>query len=193
MGHIGGGTLCPMAGNQEVMATEEAEKAFKKAAATLGKYRKNKTLVPPYDLAGKYKKSFGELKQQLKDDLEAYLKACILEGMEIHGQAEAQKAAEAINALHKAEGVGGRVGRIAFGGCPPYRPGAAGDTAIGEVAQSVQEDMAKIQETAKEQRRRVWEEVYMPYLERRRQYPQGSQAASEKEERHGQTGEHKEI
>ena len=64
---------------------------------------------------------------------------------------------------------------------------------MGNVAHSVQEDMAKIREIARAQHRRVWEEVYMPYLERRKQYPQGSRKASEKEDHHGQTGERKEI
>ena len=179
--------------NREVADVKEAERAFEKAAVTLGKYLKNKAFVPPEELASKYGKSFGELRRQLKEDLEAYLKACILEGVEIYGDAGGKKAVEAINALHKAEGLGERVGRIAFGGCPPYRPGADRDAAMGEVAHSARKRMGEIREAAEMQRKRVWEEVYMPYLECRKQHSPGSREASEKVGRHGQAGGHKGI
>lgn len=49
--------------------------------STLEKYRKNKTLVPPDQLAGKYKVPFEKLKAQLKEEAGEYLKAYSLDGL----------------------------------------------------------------------------------------------------------------
>lgn len=96
------------------MATEKAEKALEKAAATLERYRKNKTLVPPEELAGKYKKPFENLKRQLKEELEDYLRLFILNGLQVRNDDEGQRIIAEINQAFKEAQIGSRVGRAAF-------------------------------------------------------------------------------
>ena len=52
---------------------EKAAEALKKLTITLEKYRKNKTMVSPADLAGKYKAPFEKLKKQLNDEVAEYM------------------------------------------------------------------------------------------------------------------------
>lgn len=56
-----------------------ADEKLEKLKSTLEKYRKNKTQIPPEDLAGKYKVPFERLEQQLKIEVGNYLKAYSLE------------------------------------------------------------------------------------------------------------------
>ena len=91
---------------------EKAEEALKTAAVTLEKYRKNKTLVPDADLKGKYKVPFEKLKQQLKDELEIYLKEYILSGLVVKKPAD--ELVEKINQIIIQDCIGKRVGRAAF-------------------------------------------------------------------------------
>ena len=122
---------------------EKAVKAFEIAAATLEKYRKNKTLVPPEELEGKYKKSFEKLKQQLKVELEEYLRLFILDGLQIRNDDEGQQVIAEINQAFKDVQIGRQVGRAAFR----------------------EFDLEKIRRIAQEQRQRVMR-IYQKYFDR---------------------------
>ena len=94
--------------------TKKAERILEKAAITLEKYRKNKTLVPPEELAGKYKKPFEKLKQQLKKELEEYLRLFILDGLRFRNDDEGKQLIDEINRAFKEGQIGKRMGRAAF-------------------------------------------------------------------------------
>lgn len=66
----------------------KADEALKKAALTLEKYRKNKTLVAPEDLKGKYKVPFQKLKHQLAEELGEYLRQYCLAGFIIQKETD---------------------------------------------------------------------------------------------------------
>lgn len=121
---------------------DNIEKALEKAAKTLEKYRKNKTLVPPEELAGKYKKPFEKLKQQLKEELEEYLKLFILDELQIWDNEEGQQFIDEINQAFKERQVGKRVGRAAFR----------------------EFDLEKIKQIAQEHRQRI-EKIYKAYFD----------------------------
>lgn len=110
---------------------------------TLEKYRKNKTLVPPKELAGKYKKPFEKLKQQLKEELEEYLRLFILDGLRIRDDEEGQQVMADINQTFKEAQIGRQVGRAAFR----------------------EFDLEKIRRIAQEYRWKV-EEIYKTYVDR---------------------------
>lgn len=130
-------------GDRRWAATEKAEKALEKAAATLEKYRKNKTLVPPEELAGKYKKSFEKLKQQLKEELEEYLRLFVLDGLQVRNDDEGQQVIAEINQAFKEAQIGRQVGRAAFR----------------------EFDLEKIKRIAEEHRRKVGG-IYKAYFDR---------------------------
>ena len=130
-------------GDRRWAATEKAEKALEKAAATLEKYRKNKTLVPPEELAGKYKKSFEKLKQQLKEELEEYLRLFVLDGLQVRNDDEGQQVIAEINQAFKEAQIGRQVGRAAFR----------------------EFDLEKIKQIAQEYRQKV-EGIYKAYFDR---------------------------
>ena len=62
---------------------EKAAQILEKLEVTLDKYKKNKTLVSPADLAGKYKQPFEKLKAQLKEELEILFMACVIEPLPV--------------------------------------------------------------------------------------------------------------
>ncbi len=125
------------------MVTEKAQKALEKVAVTLERYRKNRTLVPPEELAGKYKKPFEKLKQQLKAELEEYLRLFLLEGLRIFDDDEGSQVIDQINQALAEARIGRQIGQAAF-----------------------QEfDLGKIRRIALEGRRRV-EEIYKAYFDR---------------------------
>lgn len=130
-------------GDRRWAATEKAVKALEKAAVTLEKYRKNKTLVPPEELAGKYKKPFEKLKQQLKEELEEYLRLFILDGLRIRDDDEGQRLIGEINQAFKEAQIGKQVGRAAFR----------------------EFDLEKIKRIAQEHRQRVMG-IYKAYFDR---------------------------
>ena len=101
-------------GDRRWTATEKAEKALEKAAETLEKYRKNKTLVSPAELAGRYKKPFEKLKQQLKGELGEYLRLFVLDGLQIRCDSEGQQVVAEINQAFIEAQIGRRVGQAAF-------------------------------------------------------------------------------
>lgn len=59
------------------------DEALKQAEFTLEKYKKNKTLVSPEDLAGKYRVSFQNLKNELADDLKTFIRVYCFIGIRI--------------------------------------------------------------------------------------------------------------
>lgn len=125
------------------MATEKAEKTLEKLAATLERYRKNKTLVPPEELAGKYKKPFEKLKQQLKEELEEYLRLFVLDGLQVRNDDEGQQVIAEINQAFKEAQVGRQIGRAAFR----------------------EFDLEKVKQIAREHRQRVMG-IYKAYFDR---------------------------
>lgn len=125
---------------------EKAAEILEKAAVTLEKYRKNKTLVSPEDLAGKYKVPFEKLKQQLKDELSDFLKAYSLEELTLakdeHGYFD--KFAEDVNRIFETAGFGKRVGKAAFKDF----------------------DLEQVKRLAEELRTRIYNEAWTPYFHR---------------------------
>lgn len=99
--------------------------------------------MPPGELAGKYKKPFEELKQQLKDELTEYLKVLILGDVKILGDDEGRQAIAEINQAWQQAEVGRQIGRAAFR----------------------EFDVKKVEQLAQEHRRRVWG-IYQAYLDR---------------------------
>ena len=91
---------------------EKADEALKKAALTLEKYRKNKTLVAPEDLKGKYEVPFQKLKHQLAEELVEYLRQYCLAGFII--QKETDPVIEKIQKSFDDNQIGKRVGQAAF-------------------------------------------------------------------------------
>ncbi len=65
-------------------------------------------------MAGKYKKSFEKLKQQLKEELEEYLRLFVLDGLQVRNDDEGQQVIAEINQAFKEAQIGRQVGRAAF-------------------------------------------------------------------------------
>ncbi|MCM1221462.1 MAG: hypothetical protein NC548_43985 [Lachnospiraceae bacterium] len=94
-------------------------------------------------MAGKYKKPFERLKQQLKEELEEYLRLFVLEGLKVLNDDEGQRLIDEINRAWKQAEIGRRIGRAAFR----------------------EFDLGKIQQIAQEHRRKVWG-IYKAYFDR---------------------------
>lgn len=123
---------------------EKAAEILKKAAITLEKYKKNKTLVSPEDLAGKYKVPFEKLKAQLKQELTAYLAAHTL-GELVFVQDNKGYLEEFIKAndrIFKESNTGKLVGKAAF----------------------KEYDLEKVKQLAEALRIRVYNEAWVPYF-----------------------------
>lgn len=94
-------------------------------------------------MAGKYKKPFEKLKQQLKEELEEYLRLFVLDGLQIRNDSEGQQVVTDINQAFKEAQIGRRVGRAAFR----------------------EFDLEKIKQIAEEHRQRV-AGIYKAYFDR---------------------------
>ena len=99
-------------GVRKVRELKNADEALKQAALTLEKYRKNKTMVAPEDLQGKYKIPYAKLKKQLADELTAYLKTHCLSGMS--GKPVSEAFIEEVNQTYASEHIGEKVGKAAY-------------------------------------------------------------------------------
>lgn len=125
---------------------EKSAEILEKAAVTLEKYRKNKTLVSPADLAGKYKVPFEKLKHQLRDELSDFLKAYSLEQLTLtqdkHGYFE--KFVEDVNRIFITSDFGKRAGKAAFKDF----------------------DLEQIKHLAEELRTKIYTEAWTPYFHR---------------------------
>lgn len=123
---------------------EKPTKILEKVAISLEKYKKNKTLVSPEDLAGKYKVPFQKLKAQLTDELSEYLKAYSLEGLKVIQDNNGEKFAEAVNRIYLDTGIGKRVGKAAFKDF----------------------DLEQVKQLAEELRLRIYNEAWVPYFQK---------------------------
>ena len=121
---------------------EKSTDLLKKMAVTLDKYKKNKTLVSPEDLAGKYRVPFENLKNQLKKELQEFLKTYSLEQLELIEGDELREFVAAAERIFKTTDLGKRAGRAAF-----------------------QEfDITKVKQCAEELRIRIHNEAWLPYF-----------------------------
>lgn len=120
---------------------KNADEALKIAALTLEKYRKNKTMVSPEDLQGKYKIPFQKLKEQLKGEIEDYLKAFCLSDIRIK-ESDCQDIVAAIDKSFVDNQIGKKVGRAVF----------------------KEFDIEAVKQIAKEHRERILK-IYEPYFQ----------------------------
>ena len=65
-------------------------------------------------MAGRYKKPFEKLKQQLKEELEEFLRLFILDGLQFRDDDEGRQLVDEINRAFREGQIGKRVGRAAF-------------------------------------------------------------------------------
>lgn len=94
-------------------------------------------------MAGKYKKPFEKLKQQLKEELEEYLRLFALDGLQFRDDDEGRQLVDEINRAFREGQIGKRVGRAAFR----------------------EFDLEKIKQIAQEHRQKV-EGIYKAYFDR---------------------------
>ena len=94
-------------------------------------------------MAGKYKKPFEKLKQQLKEELEEYLRLFVLEDLKVIDDDEGRQIIAEINQAWQQAEVGRQIGRAAFR----------------------EFDLEKIQRIAQEHRQRV-HGIYKAYFDR---------------------------
>lgn len=125
---------------------EKAAEILEKAAVSLEKYKKNKTLVSPEDLVGKYKAPFQKLKAQLKDELSEYLKAYSLEQLIVKkdGSGHFEELMETVNRIFSESGIGKQVGRAAFRDF----------------------DLEQVKRLAEDLRSRIYDEAWVPYFQK---------------------------
>jgi len=124
---------------------EKPTEILEKVAISLEKYKKNKTLVSPEDLAGKYKAPFQKLKAQLASELSEYLKAYSLEELKVIQDNNGFKEfTEAVNRIYAESGMGKRVGKAAFKDF----------------------DLEQVKNLAEELRLRIYNEAWVPYFQR---------------------------
>ena len=125
---------------------EKSTELLKKAAATLEKYKKNKTLVSPEDLAGKYKVPFQKLKAQLKKELSEYLKTYSLEGLAIRDDNSVafKEFTAAVERIFSDRNIGRQVGKAVF----------------------KEFDIEKVKQCAEALKVRVHNEAWIPYFDK---------------------------
>ena len=123
---------------------EKSAKILENTAIVLEKYKKNKTLVSPEDLVGKYKVPFQKLKAQLKEDLEAYLMAYSLENLILVQDEYLEEFVAAVNRIFSDTGMGRRIGMAAFR----------------------EFDLEKVKYLAEELRGRIYNEAWVPYFQK---------------------------
>ena len=119
---------------------------LEETAVLLEKYRKNKTLISPKDLAGKYKAPFEKLKQQLKQELEMYLKSYSIEGL-ILAEDETGSLEEFVsdvNRIFVSTDIGKRIGKAAFKDF----------------------DLDQVKQLAEELRAKIYHEAWVPYFQK---------------------------
>lgn len=123
---------------------KSSKECLKIATATFEKYKKNKTLVSPDDLKGKYKVPFQKLRRQLADELSEYLLSYSLEGLTlIQDGRRFDNFVSAVNRIYKESDMARRIGLAVFN----------------------ELDMLKAEHLAKELKSRIHKEAWMPYLD----------------------------
>lgn len=125
---------------------EKTTKTLEKIALLLEKYKKNKTLVSPEDLEGRYKVPFQKLKAELKEELEEYLKDYTLEQLELNTnfQEYLDKFADDVNQIFADAGIGKRIGRAVFKDF----------------------DLEQVRQLAEELRIKVYNEAWVPFFQK---------------------------
>lgn len=125
---------------------EKTAEILERAAVLLEKYRKNKTLISPKDLAGKYKAPFEKLKQELKEGLEMYLKSYSIEGLILTEDetGSLEEFVEAVNRIFISTNMGKRVGKAAFKNF----------------------DLDQVKQLAEELRAKIYREAWVPYFQK---------------------------
>ena len=95
---------------------DSSAEILKRAAVTLEKYKKNKTMVSPKDLAGKYKIPFQKLKEQLAGELSDYMKAYALERLILTTEKKEafKEFTDATNRIFQSTDMGKRIGKAVF-------------------------------------------------------------------------------
>lgn len=91
---------------------KKPDEALKQAELTLEKYRKNKTQIPPEDLAGKYRVAFQKLKDELASDLKEYVKAYCFIGIKVNDASD--PIVVRIQRSFDDNQIGKRIGHAAF-------------------------------------------------------------------------------
>lgn len=93
---------------------DKANELLQKVETSLEKYRKNKTLVSPEDLAGKYKVPFEKLREQLREELADYVRACALKDLVLVRDEHFDAFSEAVSQIWKESNMGKQIGEAAF-------------------------------------------------------------------------------
>jgi hypothetical protein len=124
---------------------QNSTEALKTLGITLEKYRKNKTLVPPEDLKGKYKISFQLLKSQLRIELIDFIREYSLGDLVIRrdDKEKLDVLIRKINEIYKDGKYNARFKRAAF----------------------QQFDLQEITRIAEEFRIRIFSEAWIPYFQ----------------------------
>lgn len=123
---------------------EKSTELLKKIAVTLEKYKKNKTLVSPEDLAGKYKVPFEKLKSQLKKELSEYLKTYSLEQLELRDGEALKEFVASVERIFQTTNIGRQAGQAAF-----------------------QEfDIEKVKQCAEALKLKIYNEAWIPYFQK---------------------------
>lgn len=123
---------------------KSSKECLKIATATFEKYKKNKTLVSPEDLKGKYKVPFQKLRRQLADELSEYLLSYSLEGLTLIQEGRRfDKFVSAVNQIYEESDMARRVGRAVF----------------------KELDMLKAEHLAEELKSRIYKEAWIPYFD----------------------------
>lgn len=121
---------------------DKVDELLQKVETSLAKYRKNKTLVSPEDLAGKYKVPFEKLREQLRDELADYVRACALKDLVLVRDEHFEAFSEAVSQIWKESDMGKRIGKAAFKDM----------------------DLEEIKKQADEFREQVKREAWIPYF-----------------------------
>lgn len=119
------------------------EEVLQSLQSTFSKFKKNKQMVSPEDLAGKYKVPFDNLKKQLAEELSEYIKISVTAGLEINKE-YGEAFVAAANEIFKDGDYGNRVGTAVF--------------------QNVNLDEAK--KLADEYRERIMNEFFYSYMKK---------------------------
>lgn len=93
---------------------DKVDELLQKVETSLAKYRKNKTLVSPEDLAGKYKVPFEKLREQLRDELADYVRAYALKDLVLVRDEHFEAFSEAVSQIWKESNMGKQIGEAAF-------------------------------------------------------------------------------
>ena len=92
---------------------EKTEESLEKLRKTLDRYRKNKTLVAPEDLKGRYRIPFQNLQQQLKMELKEYVIGYCYGGLKFF-QSDGQHLLQQIRDEIKRSGIEKEISVAAF-------------------------------------------------------------------------------